>query len=79
MILKVVFEIGAGKLNKLSGEKAQFKFEGGDSETETITFKSAALGEGASGKHVVKVSAVGANSEKVTSILCVLNDQVMSG
>jgi len=59
----------------LEGEKAQFKFEGGDSETETITFKSAALGEGASGKHVVKVSAVGANSEKVTSILCVLNDQ----
>ena len=37
------------------------------------------MGEGASGKHVVKVSAVGANSEKVTSILCVLNDQVKSG
>ena len=41
-----------------------------------LTFKSAALGEGASGKHVVKVSAVGANSEKVTAILCVLSDQV---
>lgn len=59
----------------LEGAKAQFKFEGGDSETETITFKSAALGEGATGKHVVKVSAVGANSEKVTATLCVLNDQ----
>merc|ERR1712168_170631 len=59
----------------LEGENAQFKFEGGDSETETITFKSAALGEGASGKHVIKVSAVGANSEKVTAILCVLSDQ----
>merc|ERR1711962_568970 len=59
----------------LEGEKAQFKFEGGDSETETITFKSAALGESATGKHVVKVSAVGANSEKVTAILCVLSDQ----
>ena len=58
------------------GENAHFKFEGGDSETETITFKSAALGEGASGKHVVKVSAVGANSSKVTAILCVLSDQV---
>merc|ERR1712106_354767 len=59
----------------LEGENAQFKFEGGDSETEMLTFKSAALGEGASGKHVVKVSAVGANSEKVTAILCVLSDQ----
>ena len=76
--MKVVYAIAARKLNKRLGEKAQFKFEGGDSETETITFKSAALGEGASGKHVVKVSAVGANSEKVTSILCVLNDQVGS-
>merc|ERR1712106_328751 len=49
----------------LEGENAQFKFEGGDSETEMLTFKSAALGEGASG----------ANSEKVTAILCVLSDQ----
>ena len=76
--MKVVFEIFVVKFKICLGEKAQFKFEGGDSETETITFKSAALGEGASGKHVVKVSAVGANSEKVTSILCVLNDQVKS-
>merc|ERR1712147_471814 len=52
-----------------------FKFEGGDSQVENIIFKSAALGSGASGKHVVEVSAVDANSEKVTAILCILNDQ----
>jgi len=59
----------------LKGEKNQFKFEGGDSQVENIIFKSAALGSGASGKHVVEVSAVDANSEKVTAILCILNDQ----
>ena len=58
------------------GEKNTFKFEGGDSQVENIIFKSAALGSGASGKHVVEVSAVDANSEKVTAILCILNDQV---
>lgn len=58
----------------LQGDKAQHKFEGGDSETETIKFMSAALGEGATGKHVIKVSAVDANSEKTTAILCILND-----
>merc|ERR1712131_109131 len=59
----------------LKGEKNTFKFEGGDSQVENIIFKSAALGSGASGKHVVEVSAVDANSEKVTAILCILNDQ----
>lgn len=58
------------------GEKNTFKFEGGDSQVENIIFKSAALGSGASGKHVVEVSAVDASSEKVTAILCILNDQV---
>lgn len=59
----------------LKGEKDTYKFEGGDSECENIIFKSAALGSGASGKHTVEVSAVDANSEKVTAILCILNDE----
>jgi hypothetical protein len=59
----------------LKGEKDTFKFEGGDSETESIIFKSAALGLGAKGRHTVEVSAVNASSEKVTAILCILTDQ----
>lgn len=51
------------------------KFEGGDAEDETLVFKSAALGAGASGKHVVQLSAVDVKSEKVTVTLAVLNDQ----
>jgi len=53
------------------------KFEGGDAEDETLVFKSAALGPGATGKHVVQLSAVDVKSEKVTVVLAVLNDQVM--
>merc|ERR1711970_35956 len=59
----------------LKGEKDTFKFEGGGSETESIIFKSAALGLGAKGRHPVEVSAVNASSEKVTAILCILTDQ----
>lgn len=59
----------------LSGKDAQMKFEGGDAEDETLVFKSAALGEGATGKHVVQLSAVDVKSEKVTVTLAVLNDQ----
>ena len=70
-------ELFQNNLNlSILGEKNTFKFEGGDSQVENIIFKSAALGSGASGKHVVEVSAVDANSEKVTAILCILNDQV---
>jgi len=58
----------------LTGKNAQIKFEGGDAEDETLVFKSAALGAGASGKHVVELSAVDVKSEKVTVTLCVLND-----
>ena len=40
------------------GKDYQMKFEGGDSEDEQLIFKSAALGAGAKGKHVVELSAV---------------------
>jgi len=59
----------------LKGKGAQMKFEGGDAEDETLVFRSAALGAGASGKHVVELSAVDVQSEKVTVTLCVLSDQ----
>ena len=62
--------------NVTVGKNAQIKFEGGDAEDETLVFKSAALGAGASGKHVVELSAVDVKSEKVTVTLCVLNDTV---
>jgi len=58
----------------LQGASAQMKFEGGDVEDEMLVFKSAALGVGAKGKHVVQLSAVDAKSEKVTAILAVLSD-----
>ena len=51
------------------------KFEGGDGE-ETLVFKSAALGKGATGRHTIELSAVDDKSEKVTVILCILNDTV---
>jgi len=59
----------------LKGAKDTFKFEGGDSETESIIFKSAGLASGAKGRHTIEVSAVNASSEKVTAILCILTDQ----
>jgi len=59
----------------LKGEGSQMKFEGGDAEDETLVFRSAALGAGAKGKHVVELSAVDVKSEKVTVTLCVLSDQ----
>jgi len=58
----------------LKGKDYQMKFEGGDSEDEQLIFKSAALGAGAKGKHVVELSAVDVKSEKVTVVLCVLTD-----
>lgn len=57
----------------LKGKDAQIKFEGGDAEDETLIFKSAALGAGAKGDHVVELSAVDVKSEKVTVTLCILN------
>lgn len=57
----------------LKGKNAQIKFEGGDAEDETLIFKSAALGAGAKGDHVVELSAVDVKSEKVTVTLCILN------
>merc|ERR1719320_1927996 len=76
MVLVVLSEEVLGVTHWIASPAVPFPCSwGGDSQVENIIFKSAALGSGASGKHVVEVSAVDASSEKVTAILCILNDQ----